>query len=141
MNQSQEKSSQIHYTYLYSKYLEVNGLSLKLDSYGFSTLSSFLRKISGNNGLSFDGRNLLALSNLLTLPEVDVGNLSSGWVKVVQVLEVEKCKIVLNSNETQFWTQELKMEEYYVTKRLGRLVTDEECFVGHLEVAFLRIVV
>jgi len=120
----------IPYTYLYSKYLEVNGLSLKLDSYGFSTLSSFLRKISGSNGLSFDGRNLLALSKLLTLPEVDVGNLSSGWVKVVQVLEVEKCKIVLNSNETQFWTQELKMEEYYVTKRLGRLVTDEECFVG-----------
>ena len=109
----------IPYTYLYSKYLEVNGLSLKLDSYGFSTLSSFLRKISGSNGLSFDGRNLLALSKLLTLPEVDVGNLSSGWVKVVQVLEVEKCKIVLNSNEAQFWTLDLKMEEYNVSKRLG----------------------
>ena len=61
----------------------------------------------------------MALSKLLTLPEVDVGNLSSGWVKVVQVLEVEKCKIVLNSNEAQFWTLELKMKEYNVSKRLG----------------------
>ena len=61
----------------------------------------------------------MALSNLLPLPEVDVGNLSSGWVKVVQVLEVEKCKIVLNSNEAQFWTLELKMKEYNVSKRLG----------------------
>jgi len=120
----------IPYTYLYSKYLEVNGQSLKLDSYGFSTLSSFLRKISGNNGLSFDGRNLFALSKLLTLPEVDVGNLSSGWVKVVQVHDVGKFKIVLNSDEAQFWTLELKMEEYYASKRLGRFVREEECFVG-----------
>ena len=132
MNQSQEKSSQIHYTYLYSKYLEVNRQSLKLDTYGFSTLSSFLRKISGNNGLSFDGRNLFALSKLLTLPEVDVGNLSSGWVKVVQVHDVGKFKIVLNNDEAQFWTLELKMEEYYASKRLGRFVREEECFVGQL---------
>ena len=30
--------------FVYSKYLEVNRQSLKLDTYGFSTLSSFLRK-------------------------------------------------------------------------------------------------
>merc|ERR1712098_988806 len=71
-------------------------------------------------------------SKLLTLPEINVGDLSSGWVKVTHVSAVDQCKIVLNNREAQLWTLELKMEEYYVTEKLGRLLRGDECFVGQL---------
>jgi len=122
----------IRYTSLYSKYLKVNGISLNLDSLGFSTLTSFLRNISGSYGFSFDWSKLLAVFKLLLLPEVNVGELSSGWVKVTQVQAIDRCKIVLNGNEVQLWNLELNMEEYYVTKKLGRLLRVEECFVGQI---------
>jgi len=122
----------VYHTYLYRKYLEVNGQSLNANPFGFSTLTSLLRKINGNYGFRFDGSKLSVVSKLLTLPEINVGDLSSGWVKVTHVSAVDQCKIVLNNKEAQLWTLELKMEEYYVTEKLGRLLRGDECFVGQL---------
>ena len=129
----------IYHSQLYSKHLEIIRSPLSIGQYGYSSVTSLLRGISGNHGLSFDGSKLSSTVTLTSLPRIDAGRLGSGWVRVTGSGEGDhQVQVVKLPEDRNLWEQELEMEEFYVSKRLGKNLSQEKIFSHQAVAAFDR---
>ena len=129
----------VYHSQLYGKHLEIIGSTLNIGKFGFSSVTSLLRGISGNHGLAFDGSKLSSTVSLTPLDRIDGEKLGSGWVRVTGIVEGHHhVQVVKLPEDRKLWEQELKMEEFYVSKRLGKILPREKIFSHQAVAAFDR---
>lgn len=132
-----ESCGSIYHSQLYGKHSEIVGSPLNLGKFGFRSVTSLLRGISGNHGFSFDGSKLTSAAPLTPLKRIDGDELESGWVRVTGKGEADHhVQVVKLPEDRNLWEQELEMEEFYVSKRLGKRLSRERIFSHQAVAAF-----
>ena len=129
----------IYHSHLYGKHLEIIGSPLNLGKYGFSSVTSLFRGISGNHGFSSDGSKLSSEASFTSLIRMKGEEVESGWVKVTgKGKGDDHFQVVKLSEDRSLWKQELDMEEFYVAERNGVKMSKENLFPHQAVAAFDR---
>ena len=126
----------IQVSQLYGKHLEIIGTFFNLGKYVFNSVTSLFRGISGHHGFFFGGSKLTSKVNFTALTRIPGNELESGWVRVTGVRGDHHVRVVTLSEDRKVWDQELDMEEFYVSKKIGKRLSTEEIFPHQAVAAF-----